>query len=119
MVSALAGNLVAHRNRVDGTVHRLRRAEPPVAAYRHAVAGQAQTLRSGAVSEFTSVAAQLAGAAAQLEALNPHAVLKRGFAIVQKEGTKRRPVVTSVRKVKGGDRLAISLGDGAFWAEVS
>jgi exonuclease VII large subunit len=52
-----------------------------------------------------------------MTALDPRATLQRGFAIVQKAGTKQ--VVNSTRKVKGGDRLTVSVTDGAFWAEVS
>ncbi|MBK9545180.1 MAG: exodeoxyribonuclease VII large subunit [Dehalococcoidia bacterium] len=36
------------------------------------------------------------------------------------EGTVgKKPVVNSARKVKPGDRLSVSVADGAFWAEVS
>jgi exonuclease VII large subunit len=47
------------------------------------------------------------------------ATLARGFAIVQQEGKAKKPVVNSARKVKPGDRLSVSVADGAFWAEVS
>lgn len=119
MVSALAGVLTSNRARLDSHVVRMRRSGPPVASHRAAVDGQARTLRSGSSNAVATALAHLAAAHSHLEAVSPFAVLRRGFAIVQKEGTKRRPVVTSVRKVKGGDRLAISLEDGAFWAEVS
>lgn len=119
MVAALAGELVARRSQIDAVVQRLLRAAPPTTVYRHEVASGAMQLRSRMLSEFDAAVARFEASARHLEALDPYAVLKRGFAIIQKEGAKRRPVVTSVKNVKGGDRLAISLGDGAFWAEVS
>jgi exodeoxyribonuclease VII large subunit len=63
--------------------------------------------------------ARFENVAARIDSLNPMATLARGFAIVQKEGATRKPVVNSTRKVKPGDRLSVSVGDGAFWAEVS
>jgi exodeoxyribonuclease VII large subunit len=119
MVSALAGTLISDRAQIAGQAERIVRAGPPIAGHRARVDGWAQSVRTSAAADVATASARLAAAQSHLEAVNPFAVLRRGFAIVQKEGTKRRPVVTSVRKVKGGDRLAISLEDGAFWAEVS
>lgn len=119
LASALADVLIGSRVRVEGQVDRIGRAAPPLAKHRASLDAHARALRLGASNDVATSVARLAAAHSHLEAVNPFAVLRRGFAIVQKEGTKRRPVVTSVRKVKGGDRLAISLEDGAFWAEVS
>ncbi len=55
---------------------------------------------------------------AQLAALDPANTLARGYAIVERLG-KRRRVVRRVKDVKGGNRVAVAVGDGAFWAEVS
>jgi len=56
-------------------------------------------------------------AATHIGALNPHATLKRGFAIVQ--AADSRTVVNSVKRVKPGARLSVAVTDGAFWTEVS
>lgn len=56
--------------------------------------------------------------AAQLTALNPATTLARGYAIVERLGRRRR-VVRRVKDVKSGNRVAVSVGDGSFWAEVS
>jgi exodeoxyribonuclease VII large subunit len=61
--------------------------------------------------------ARFEGVSAQLAALNPYATLGRGFAIVQRADSKK--VINSVRTVKPGDRLNVSVSDGAFWTEVS
>ncbi len=49
-----------------------------------------------------------------LEALNPEAVLRRGYAIVRRDG---RPVRT-VGSLSGGGIVDVQLGDGAFTATV-
>ena len=56
--------------------------------------------------------------ATQVAALNPATTLARGYAIVERLGERRR-VVRRVGDVKAGARIAVSVGDGAFWAEVN
>ncbi len=50
----------------------------------------------------------------KLEALNPVKVLQRGFAAVKSDGR----TLTSVKNVRRGDRLEVTLSDGAITAEV-
>jgi len=52
---------------------------------------------------------------AQLTALDPNATLKRGYAVVHKEGH----VVSTIAGVASGDRLIIKIADGGFGAQVS
>ncbi len=59
---------------------------------------------------------RLAGLQARLEALNPHAVLERGYAIVRERELDR--VVVSIAQVRPGTRLAVQVQDGAFDARV-
>jgi exodeoxyribonuclease VII large subunit len=59
---------------------------------------------------------QLLGAQRRLEALNPLAILNRGYAVVtQLDGS----LVHSVAQVKAGDQLDVRVRDGEFSAEVS
>ena len=51
---------------------------------------------------------------ARLEALNPLAVLSRGYSVAEKNGH----VVTSVNDVKAGERVDVILSDGRFSATV-
>jgi exonuclease VII large subunit len=67
--------------------------------------------------ELAGRRARFEGFRGQVEALDPHATLRRGFAIVQH--ARSRKVVDSTRKVKAGDRLSVAVSDGAFWTEVS
>ena len=55
------------------------------------------------------------GAAAKLDAMSPLKVLTRGYAMAQDE---REQVVRSVKNIKPGDRLVISVSDGVIHASV-
>ncbi len=52
--------------------------------------------------------------ALRLEGLRPESVLKRGYAIVRREGRPLR----SVSELRAGDPVEILLRDGRFGAEV-
>jgi exodeoxyribonuclease VII large subunit len=64
---------------------------------------------------FELTAVRLKGLDNRLTALNPMAVLQRGYAVV----TKNRRVVTSKSQVQDGDALRVRLQDGEFDARVS
>jgi exodeoxyribonuclease VII large subunit len=53
---------------------------------------------------------RLTGASARLDALNPLAVLERGYAVVRRDGR----LVRSVSQVSCDDRLAVRVSDGEF-----
>jgi exonuclease VII large subunit len=55
--------------------------------------------------------------ASRLRALDPAATLARGYAIVQIRDGKQ--AVTSVKQVKGREKLDVHVKDGRFPAEVS
>jgi exodeoxyribonuclease VII large subunit len=60
--------------------------------------------------------AHMAGLSSRLFALNPLAVLKRGFAVVSRPDSS---LVRSVSQVKAGDELRVQVADGKFTAEVT
>jgi exodeoxyribonuclease VII large subunit len=117
MASAAREAVGSGAARVDSAIGRLRRSGPDVGALAHRVRLTAQTLQSCAEREVAAERSRLESASATLSALDPRATLKRGFAIVQ--DAQSRKVVSSVRKVKPGARLQVSVSDGPFWAEVS
>jgi exodeoxyribonuclease VII large subunit len=118
MASATRGAMSESTGLVDECRRRLDRGAPNPGALARDVDGLARELRSGFERRCAADRARFEGASARMAGLDPQATLARGFAIVQKAGGKK-PVVNSVRKVKGGDRLDIAVSDGAFWAEVS
>ena len=60
---------------------------------------------------------RLQGARKHLDALNPLAILERGYAVVTPEGASRP--LRAVSEVKGGDRLKIRLYEGELSAVAS
>ncbi len=65
---------------------------------------------------FIDAASQkLSATTSHLNALNPKAVLKRGYAFVESQGS----IVSSVRAVERGDRAAIHLHDGTLDTEIT
>ncbi len=59
---------------------------------------------------------RLAGLTARLESLNPHAVLRRGYAIVRERETGQ--VLTSARQTRPGLALSLQMQDGDVPVEV-
>jgi exodeoxyribonuclease VII large subunit len=109
----IARDLRAVRHAAD----RLRARAPRLEALASAVAHRARDLREQIQERCARERSAVEAAAARLEAMDPRAVLRRGYAVVERVDGRRRPV-TSVRHVRGGDRLTVSVSDGAFWAEV-
>lgn len=112
------GERLAQRLRdVDRCLHHLRLSLPDTGRQRERVANQMRHA-SNALWRGVEQRRERAGAlASQLRSLDPKATLARGYAVVQlREG---KMAITSVRQVKGKDRLDIHVRDGRFPAEVS
>ncbi len=118
MASAIRTAASEAAEMVESSRERLERAAPDPGSLAGTVDGLLRDLRNGLERRCAADRARFEGARARMAGLDPRATLSRGFAIVQKAGG-RKPVVNSVRKVKGGDRLDVAVADGAFWAEVS
>ena len=103
---------------VEGATRRLQRAAPDPRRSTEEVERILAMMCAGVERIAASDRARFELAVARLAALDPMATLKRGFAIVQREGRRKR-VVASVGSVRPGDRLSVSVADGAFWTEVS
>ncbi len=119
MASAVRALLSERAAAVEAQLRRLRYGAPDPAQLAADVRRLLREMQAGLERRCAADRARFENIAARVESLNPMATLARGFAIVQKEGTAKKPVVNSARKVKPGDRLSVSVADGAFWAEVS
>ena len=95
-ITSRAPDTVGRRQRVDDALHRV-------------------TLRQTATVDLSRE--RLRTVTARLAALDPHGVLDRGYALVQREDTGA--TVTSVGDVAPHDALRVHLRDGAFPAQVS
>lgn len=119
MASAVGSGLSARASAVESQLRRLRYSAPDPAQLALDVAATLRDMRANLERRCSADRARFESAAARIATLNPMATLARGFAIVEKEGAKKKPVVNSIKNVKPGDRLSVSVGDGAFWAKVS
>jgi len=117
VASAVREGLAADAALVDHVRARMVRCAPDPGAIARDVTHLLGELQNGLERRCAADHARLEHARARIAGLDPHATLARGFAIVKKAGTKK--VVTSVKKVKSGERLDVAVADGAFWAEVS
>jgi exodeoxyribonuclease VII large subunit len=119
MASAVRALLADRAGAVEGQLRRVQYSSPDPVALGEDVTDLLRGVRANLSRHTASDRARFETVAARIDALNPMATLARGFAIVQKEGATKKPVVNSTRKVKPGERLSVSVADGAFWAEVS
>lgn len=103
---------------LDACLRRLQANAPDLDGRGREVSALLRDLHSALERRCTTDRARFEGVSARLTALDPMATLGRGYAIVQHAGGKRQ-VVSGIRKVKPGERLQVSVADGAFWAEVS
>ncbi len=63
---------------------------------------------------FEKLGAQLSIASGKLDAMSPLSVLKRGYGIVSADNER----ISSIEKIKSGERVTVSLSDGRFDATV-
>ena len=113
-VGAQAGQ---SRTAIERSLQRLRSALPDAAQPRHRL-GALVLAAEVAMERLTSRHGErLSGFAAQLRSLDPQRTLARGYAVVQMREDKQ--AVTSVKQVRGKERLTVHVQDGTFPAQVS
>jgi exodeoxyribonuclease VII large subunit len=118
MCSATRERIVDQAGMVESGVRRLQQAAPDVHGHARDVAALLREMQTGLERRCSADRARFEHVSARITGLDPRATLARGFAIVEKQG-KKTTVVNSVRRIKAGDRLSVSVADGAFWTEVS
>ena len=103
--------------RVDRAGHRMRAGIPDPKRFRERIAFLLR--HSGTAVSRTSEQRRwrVDTFAAQLRSLDPSSTLARGYAVVQVRDGKE--AVTSIKQVKGKERLDVYVKDGKFPAEVS
>ncbi|MCY3506339.1 MAG: exodeoxyribonuclease VII large subunit [Chloroflexi bacterium] len=118
MALAARSRIEAASARLANLTASLRHAAPSPARAAERVESLGARMGGILTARLTAERANLDRTGAQIAALNPATTLARGYAIVERLGRRRR-VVRRVKDVKAGNRIAVSVGDGAFWAEVN
>ena len=93
---------------------RLRSRGPQVDTWQQRVDDLTQSLARGLATSLALAGERFAGLEQRLAALNPHAVLERGYAVVQRSDDATP--VTNVGQVQPDDALTVTVRDGSFGA---
>ncbi len=114
----ILARLAAGRSGVDTLAHRLSRQAPTVriARDRQRIDDLSRRAHRATIARLAQARERLRGQRLHLAALDPAAVLARGYAIVS---TPAGAVVSSTAQVAAGDALCVRVADGSFEAEVS
>ena len=110
--TALSRQLHHQRQGVATMVQRIGRSGPDVNLRRRSVDDLTQDAWGALNQRLRLHTTEMAGLESRLRALDPASVLARGYAIVETDSP--RQAVTSANQVSQGDRLHITLSDGAI-----
>ncbi len=112
-----AGRVNQGRTVTAHAVQRLRQAQPDPSSIRERLAALVLATEVAMERATARRGERLNSFAAQLRSLDPQRTLARGYAVVQMREDKQ--AVTSVKQVRGRERLTVHVRDGRFPAEVS
>jgi exodeoxyribonuclease VII large subunit len=114
---ATKGRLNRHVVDLERAGRRLRSALPDVSRQNERLAALLRHAAGALNHSFDQRIERANSYASRLRALDPNATLARGYSVVQIRDGKQ--AVTSVKQVKGRERLDVHVKDGRFPAEVS
>jgi exodeoxyribonuclease VII large subunit len=105
-----------HQQEMAVLEQRLKSRSPQIEAWHQRVDELTQTLGRGLSSAVALAAERFNGLDGRLSALNPQAVMERGYSLVQRsyDGT----LVTRIGQVQRNDEVTVTVRDGAFGARV-
>ena len=109
---AMGYHLETFRASVAGLVRRLETGLPDLQTWRRRVDDLARTGHTLLLNRVDQSRLRVEGMEYRVTALDPLAILGRGFSLVQKTETSQ--VVSSTRQVSDGDSLTITVSDGAI-----
>ncbi|MSQ11743.1 MAG: exodeoxyribonuclease VII large subunit [Dehalococcoidia bacterium] len=113
---AAHGLLASLANGLETAAARLLRHVPEIATRRQRIDDLLQSVHRHVQASLALHRERTSGLTLRLGALDPSAVLKRGYAVVQRADTGA--VVTNPAQVAANERLAVSVADGKFGARV-
>jgi exodeoxyribonuclease VII large subunit len=114
---AIDNQLTTRRTRLTNLRRVLARTSPQgtIERERQRVDDRTRTLDKAVLHNLRSLRENLQSRRRQLSALNPAAILTRGYAIVRKDGH----ALSSVAQVAAGDQVHVRVSDGEFKATVN
>ena len=112
----LGAQLIQHSRAVEALVLRMERTLPDTAAQRQRIDDVLERGRTALRTLFNTRRQEAAALGSALGALNPIAVLERGFAIVT-DSSSGKPI-SSVADVVAGDIVRVQVNDGFFETDV-
>jgi len=112
LVSAMSGSLRGRRAALQSQTRALAHLSPQarLANLRQRTDDLISQAMSAVSHQMQLRRTRLNGLVARLDALNPLAVLQRGYAVVRRDGQ----LVRSVAQVSSGDRVSVRVSDGEF-----
>ncbi|MDO8615685.1 MAG: exodeoxyribonuclease VII large subunit [Dehalococcoidia bacterium] len=117
LVTSSRARIASGLTGVERAGHRLRIALPDTGRHAERVTSLLRHAHSAMARSLDQRRQRVGTGSLQLRSLDPRSTLARGYAVVQlREG---KQAITSVRQVKGKDRLDVHVKDGKFPAEVS
>jgi exodeoxyribonuclease VII large subunit len=121
MVRAMSYQLSTRRREVDGMARYVKGHAPDVATMRRRVDDLARAASTALANRHSLWQERVKGHQHRLQALNPNAILVRGYAIVQKQPAgaldingDNGHVVYRKEQVKSGEELNVTVSDGSF-----
>jgi exodeoxyribonuclease VII large subunit len=112
----LGARLIQHSRAVEALVSRMHRTLPDTAILRQRIDDVLERGRTGLRTLFNTRRQETLALQTALSALNPVAVLDRGFAVVTNPSTGT--TVSSVGDVAAGDIVRVQVKDGSFETDV-
>jgi len=116
ILRAISYHLVTQRQKVDGLARQLRAYAPDIDTLRRRVDDLAKAASVALSNRLSLRRERTSGLEMRLHALNPVAILYRGYAIVQKQPDGQ--VISTRSQVSTGEELRVTVSDGEFPATV-
>ena len=114
LLRAFSQQIASRRQEMDGRARRLIGRSPDIDTLRRRVDDLASSATRGLSHHLSLSRGIMDGFEKRLQALNPRAILYRGYAIVQKQPDGQ--VVSRKDQVRDGERLKLTVSDGALSA---
>jgi exodeoxyribonuclease VII large subunit len=112
ILQAMSHHLSSRRQQVDSLGRRMRGRAPDIDSLRRRVDDLGKAMGDALSNRLSLLRERVNGRALSLQALNPDAILYRGYALVQRRSDAQ--IVSMKDQVSDGEALTVTVSDGAF-----